>query len=198
MDRPQEVSNDTILPTNDLLAKNKEPDAGAKGSPFGAALVGLAGAAIVAAVGVVVSQMIPPVWVDEPCLHYLFDRTETFSVEVPTSDDEVELAVMSLRVWNSGTAPVEHLTATLRFGSAQQVEVVVRGIPEGARTVEVSSAHVEVTAPFLNPREYVSIQVLVKLQTATRHSPSILVRGRGVAGRERPHDLVEPTGETPS
>lgn len=94
------------------------------------------------------------------------------------------IAIVGLRVSNTGTKEVEEVQCKLGVTGGVIQESRDSGLPAGAVEVESSSNSLTVTLPFLNPGESFSIQVLVQPSTIADPVATVQLRGKGIIGEQ--------------
>ncbi len=116
---------------------------------------------------------------DVPILTYEVPSLESF----PGDEQRIGIAVILVR--NEGSREVEDLQCSIDLVGATIVETRCKGIPINADGVNVGGSNVRVTAPYLNPGESLSIQLLANPSSDELAEPRVDIRGRGAVAAKR-------------
>lgn len=133
-------------------------------------------------VGVGSGVLINYLTVKQPKLIYDITTQEVFPGQ------QNNIGIFAIRISNDGKREIENLLCHLKFPGGKITERKITGIPNSAMTIAGAEHDIEVSSPFLNPKESFSIQVLLSDIKQPFPSPVVEVRGKGVLGSEAQSD----------
>lgn len=96
------------------------------------------------------------------------------------------VAIVGLNVTNPGAKEVEDINCQIEFGNSNITELKVVGLNPSAYNTKISNNRLDLKAPYLNPRESFSIQLLLGTTETELKPPLISIRGRGVTAYQKP------------
>jgi len=122
-------------------------------------------------------------------LHRLTVARADLEYELKTSEvfsgQKKNIAIFALEVRNPGKKEIEDLVCRIELSDSALQEPKIIGLPTSAYTSSQGEEFFQLKAPFLNPRESFSIQLLLTLPSQKLNPPMIRIRGKGTTAKER-------------
>lgn len=109
----------------------------------------------------------------------------TLSVSDAFKGQMGSFAIMQLEIINSGKKEVENLVARIEGNKDEFVEAKVSGLPPSSCSHKLEKTTFQLDTPFLNPKETISVQLLVSPNTEKTDEPTIKVRAKGIVGKQK-------------
>jgi len=94
------------------------------------------------------------------------------------------IAILTVDIRDPGKKEVEDLLCEIIVKDATLVEHKVVGLPPVSQVITSTASTFRLQAPFLNPDEMISIQLLLALGSDAFSPPEISVRGKGITGKK--------------
>lgn len=138
----------------------------------GLVLAGLVSLAVGVGGGVLVNRITER----RPALEYDLIASAEFEGETQ------QIAIVALEISNPEDKEVERLSASMTLGEMKLREAKIVGLEPTAYKYSVKDGVFHLDAPFLNPRESFSVQLLLSSPTSDLSLPEVSVRGKGVTG----------------
>ena len=98
--------------------------------------------------------------------------------------EENKLGILAMQVSNTGGIEIEDLQCRVDLNNATLTEPRCKGLSPDSYKMENEDSYVEVTAPFLNPGESFSLQMLLKTDGDSIISLRLTSEGRGCRSKE--------------
>lgn len=128
-------------------------------------------------------------------LHRLTIAQADLVYELKTSEvfggQKENIAIFALEVRNPGKKEIEDLVCRIELKNPTLREPKVTGLPSSAYSSTQGPSFYQLEAPFLNPREGFSVQLLLSLPSHKLDPPDIRVRGKGTTAQEQKPDGKE-------
>ena len=121
----------------------------------------------------------------KPRLVYSVTSAETFPGKTKN------LGIVAINVENPGRNEIEELQCHIKLHDAKLTEPRCKGLQPDSYTTKAEADSIVLTAPFLNPGESFSLQLLIEPETEEVRTPEIDIRGKGVSGILDSHETSD-------
>ncbi len=127
---------------------------------------------------------------DRPELTYDITSLELFPGQTQ------KLGIVAIRIENTGRKEIEQLQCRIDIIDAVLKEPRCKGLNAASPKITHDTGHVEVSVPYLNPKEEFSLQLLVEPAKDQLSVPDIDIRGKGIVAVRKINDPKRSSGLT--